>query len=99
MERGISRCPQGSCLGPGLWNIQYNALLNLNFAKHTNVIAFADDLILVTRGKTVAETENFTNIALSKIKTWATNCKIEFNDEKSTTMLVSRRKRKEKKRN
>ena len=98
MERGISRgCPQGSCLGPGLWNIQYNSLLNLNFAKQTKAIAFADDLILVTRGKTVAEAENFTNIELSKITTWETNCKIEFNDEKSTTMFVCRRKRKERK--
>jgi Reverse transcriptase (RNA-dependent DNA polymerase). len=22
-------CPQGSCCGPGFWNIQYNSLLNL----------------------------------------------------------------------
>ena len=49
--------------------------------------------MLVTRGKTVVEAENFTNTELSKI-TWAKNYKIEFND-KSTVMLVSRRKRKE----
>jgi hypothetical protein len=36
MERYISRgCPQESCCGPGLWNIQYNSLLNLNFVKQT----------------------------------------------------------------
>jgi hypothetical protein len=35
-ERIISRgCPQGSCCGLGLWNIQYNSLLKLNFAKQT----------------------------------------------------------------
>jgi hypothetical protein len=67
-ERPISRgCPQGSCCGPGLWNIQYNSLLKLNFVKQTKAIAFADDLILVTRGKTVTEAENFTNTELSKI--------------------------------
>jgi hypothetical protein len=50
MERDISKgFPQGSCCGPGLWNIQYNSLLNLNFAEQTKAIAFADDLILVTR--------------------------------------------------
>ena len=64
-------CPQGSCCSPGLWNIQYNSLLNLKFAKHTSAIAFADDLILVTRGKTVIEAENFTNTELNKIATWA----------------------------
>jgi hypothetical protein len=30
----------------------------LNFAKQTKAIAFADDLSLVTRGKTVVEEEN-----------------------------------------
>jgi hypothetical protein len=98
MDRGISRvCPQGSCCGPGLWNIQYNLLSNLNFGKQTKAIAFADDLILVTRGKTVVEAENYTNIELTKITAWARDCKIEFNDDKSTAMLVSRRKRNERK--
>ena len=83
-----------SLCGPGLWNIQYNSLLKLNFAKQTKAIAFADDLILVTRGKTVVEAENFTITYLSKI-TWAKNYKIKFNDDKSKVMQVSRRKRKE----
>jgi hypothetical protein len=34
---------------------------------------------------------------LSKITAWAKNYKIEFNDDKSTAMLVSRRRRKERK--
>jgi len=100
MERDTSRgCPQGSCCSPGLWNIQYNSLLNLEFAKQTKAIAFANDLILMTRGKTVVEAEDSTNIELSKIAAWAKNYKIDFNEDKSTAMLVSRRKRKEKKRN
>ena len=29
LERAVSKgCPQGSCLGPGMWNIFYNSLLN-----------------------------------------------------------------------
>jgi hypothetical protein len=51
----------------------------------------------VTRGKTVAEAENVTNTELSKITVWAKNYKIEFNHDKSTATLVSRRKRKERK--
>ena len=52
LERQITKgCVQGSCHSPGLWNIQYNSLLNLNFAKQTSAIAFVDDLILVTGGK------------------------------------------------
>ena len=34
VEREVSSgCPQGSCCGPGLWNNQYNSLLNLEFRK------------------------------------------------------------------
>jgi len=89
--------PQGSCCGPGLWSIFYNSLLNLNFTHRTKTIAFADDLILATRGTTVIEAENITNIELTKISAWAIANKIHFNEQKSKTMLLSRRKRKERK--
>ena len=42
-------CRQGSCCGPGFWNILSNSLLNLEFARRTRVIAFADDLMVLTR--------------------------------------------------
>jgi hypothetical protein len=54
-----------------------------------------DYSILVTRGKTMVEAENCTNTELSKIRAWEKNYKIEFNYDKSTAMLVSRRKRNE----
>jgi hypothetical protein len=50
-------CPQGLCCAPGFWNVMYNALLNLNFSSHTKVIAFADDLAVLTKGKTPSEAE------------------------------------------
>jgi hypothetical protein len=37
-------CSQGSCSGSGYWNIQYNSLLNLNYAKWTKAIVYADEL-------------------------------------------------------
>ena len=82
---------------PGLWNLQYNSLLNLNYTNRTKAIAFADDLIIVTRGKTVREAENIANIELSKISSWAKDNKIRFNEQKSKAMLLTRRKRKERK--
>jgi hypothetical protein len=51
-------CPQGSCYGPGLWNIQYNSTLNLNFTNRRTAVAFADDLLLITRGESVREKRN-----------------------------------------
>jgi hypothetical protein len=96
LERAVNKgCPQGSCLGPAMWNIFYNTLLNLKFKSGTKIIAFADDLILLTRGKSVSELENTANAELTKISKWAKENKVSFNDKKSKVMLMTRRKRKE----
>ena len=96
LEREATKgCPQGSCCGPGFWNIQYNSLLNLEYTNRTRTIAFADDFILAVKGETRSEAENFTNLEMSKVATWAKEHKILFNEEKSKVMVISRRKRRE----
>ena len=88
-------CPQGSCCGPGLWNVQYNTILNLNVTKRTTAVAFADGLLLITRGESVRAAENFANIEMSKINASSKRNKLGFNEAKSKPILISRRKRKE----
>ena len=96
IQRELSKgCPQGSCYGPVFWNIEYNSIINLNFTKRTTAVAFADDLLLITRGESVREAENFANIEMSKINAWSKRKKVGFNEAKSKTMLISRKKRKE----
>ena len=85
-------CPQASYCGPGFWNIMYNALLNLNISSHTKVIAFADDLAVLTKGKTPSEAEAFANSDLAKIETWAKDNKMQFNENKSKVMLITRKR-------
>ena len=98
IERRITKgFPQSSCSGPGFWNILYNSLLTLALTSRSKVTAFADDLIILTRGETVAEAENYMNLELRKIQEWAQNNKMKFNENKSKVMLMSRRKRKERK--
>jgi hypothetical protein len=48
-------CPQGSCCGPGFWNVLYNALLNLEFFSYTKIITFAEDFAILNYGKTLSE--------------------------------------------
>ena len=45
-------CPQGSCCGPRFWNVLYNDLLNMKYSSHTKIIAFTDDLAILTYEKT-----------------------------------------------
>jgi len=77
-----------------MWNI-YNSLLKLKFTSSTKIIAFADDLLLRTRGEIVSEIENIANIELTKISTWARENNVRFNEKKTKAMLMTRRKRKE----
>jgi len=80
MDKEISRgCPQGSSSGPGLWNLQYNSLLEQRYMKRTKEVAFADDLIIATRGKSARAVENYVNVELNKINVWAKNNKTRFN--------------------
>jgi len=54
VEKAITRgSPQGASCGPGLWNIQYDTVLNLQYKKHTRVIAFADDLLVMIRAESI----------------------------------------------
>ena len=72
VKREVSKgCPQGSSCGPGLWNIQYNSLLNLEFRKQTKAITFADDLLIAVKAESINEAENITNIEMNKVLTWA----------------------------
>jgi len=97
-RRVIKGCPQGSCCGPGFWNLLYNSLLKMEFTRHSKAIAYADDLIILTKGESIVEAENYMNLDLRKISEWAHNNKLKFNEHKSKVMLMSRRKRKEKRR-
>jgi hypothetical protein len=91
VERKVSmECPQGSCCGPDFWNILYNALLNLEFSSHTKVIAFADDLAILTQGKTPSEAEVYANSDLARIEKWAKENKMQFDESKSKAMLITR---------
>src|SRR5215468_8118670 len=76
-------CPQGSCCGPGFWNLLYNSLLKLEFTSHSKTIAFADDVLILTKGESVKEAENYMNLELRKISDWAQNNKLKFNEHKS----------------
>ena len=84
-------------MGPGFWNILYNSVLTLELNSRSRATAFADNLIILTRGETVTEAENFMNLELTKIQKWAQNNKLVFNENKSKVMLMSQRKRRERK--
>ena len=47
----------------------------------------------MTRGNTLAEAEVFANLDLAKIEKWATENKMQFNENKSKAMLITRKRK------
>ncbi|KAH1029328.1 hypothetical protein HUJ05_002587 [Dendroctonus ponderosae] len=56
-EERVMSCgvPQGSILGPTLWNVFYDRILRVQMESGVSLIAYADDLAILTRGKTASQ--------------------------------------------
>jgi len=75
----------------------YNSLFQLEFTRQTKVIAFADDLVILTKGDITTEAEKYMNLELQKNSNWAQSNKLKFNENKSKANLLSRRRKERKK--
>ena len=49
--------------------------------ERTKVVAFADDLIMATRGDSVRAVKNYVNVELSKINGWSKSIKTKSNEK------------------
>jgi len=97
LERRVTiGCPQGSFCGPDFQNLLYNSIFKLEITRHTKVIAFSNDLMILTKGESIVEYEKYMNLESRKISDWSQRNKLKFNENKSIVMLMSRRQRKEK---
>lgn len=85
--------PQGSVLGPLLWNIMYDGVLNIALPGRTKVIGFADDIAVVTVAKTINEMETTTNEAIRRIRLWLQEAELELADHKTEAVLITGRKK------
>ena len=60
------------------------------------MIAYADALLILTKGKTREDVESYGNFEINKITIWARENKIVFNEQKSKLMILTRSRQKTK---
>ena len=84
--------PQGSRLGPLLWNIAYDDLLSIVLPKGADMIGYADDIVIICVADTIDLLEINTNESLYRTKHWLTKHGLEVATEKTKAILVTRRR-------
>lgn len=86
--------PQGSILGPLLWNLAYDDVLRLsNLPKGVELIAYADDLAITVEATTELEAELNANKTLEAVSTWMTSAGLALAPHKSESIALTGRKK------
>lgn len=89
MSAGV---PQGSILGPTLWNLLYDGVLQLKIPHDVTLVAYADDLAIIALGRTEEELEMKANTTLEIVGGWMRDNKLAVAPAKSEAMVISGRK-------
>ena len=82
--------PQGSVLGPVLFNIYINDLLKVSESLRSQL--FCDDSILYAASENVNELALLFNIELQKIYDWTVANRLSLNNDKTVAILFSNRR-------
>lgn len=68
IERQLScGVPQGSMLGPTLWNIGYNGILGVELPKDCSMLCYADDMVVLAADRNYAEAAHSAMVASYKV--------------------------------
>lgn len=85
--------PQGSVLGPLLWNIMYDGLLKLPIPRAVTPVGFADDIGLVIVVKYLDEIQKLLDIVLREYCTWMELSGQKLAEHKTEFVLITSRKK------
>lgn len=80
--------PQGSVLGPTLWNLLYDDILSTPVPKGVSLIAYADDLAVVVVAKTKDALELAAEHALHNVKERLSSKGLKLAPEKTEMVLL-----------
>lgn len=85
--------PQGSVLGPLLWNIMYDDLLKVKLPPGAEMVASADDAGLVITGKYLEEIQRIFGEGYEAVQQWMVSVGLKLADHKTEAVLFTSRKK------
>lgn len=84
--------PQGSVLGPLLWNVMYDGVLRLNLPERVRIIGFADDIALTIVAKNIGEAKIVAEASIEVVRAWLSSMGLSLAEHKTEAVLVTSRK-------
>lgn len=84
--------PQGSILGPFLWNLMYDGLLKLPLPEGAKLVGYADDIALVVDKPTIGLIEIVANDCLGRINRWLRSNRLTLAATKTEAIIVTKRR-------
>jgi len=84
--------PQGSVLGPDLWNLLYDGLLKIDLPVGVDLIAFADDVAIISTASVPVLLEERLAETFNIISEWMSAHGLELAAEKTEAIVITRRR-------
>lgn len=84
--------PQGSVLGPYLWNVLYDGIFRLRLPKCVQLVAYADDLAILVSALAVPDVEAAAAVTIGAISNWMEDRGLALAPQKTEAIMFSGRR-------
>lgn len=82
--------PQGSCLGPLMWNVIANQFLFNFYLPHSEIVAYADDFMFIISGESKKELEENCNFAMNQFSNFCYEQRLTISTDKCLQLTLSK---------